>query len=519
MKRQKSLVGQGLFLSFVAIMASILSFAKEAIFANYFGVSEIADAYTVAIQVPEILFAVVWESINAVVIPLYTEKLHNEGKKGANRFISNFFSIVGLICILFVALGEIFTAAVVKVTSPGLSDTAHALAVDLMRWVLPVLIFEGVIRVATGVLNVHKQFVVPKILTTVRNIGVIVFLVAFSSRFGVFAAAFGFLCGIAIECVLCYLTMLKNERFSLYVNFKDPFLIKAGRMAVPLIIGIGINELNQIADKIIASFLIAGSISSLNYASKLSSIIHGLLLSNVITIMYPTFSRLAAEGDREKLTETFVKTVRIAIMLCVPIIFGGIFLRQEIVSIAFMRGAFDQASVDQVSVLFSYYLATTFFVTVNSIGVKVFTSCYDTKTPAVISSIGVVINIALNIVLAIYLGVVGLVIATLISSAIVTIACLIVVHKKIYKYKITPIFSALGQSVLCGVLMMVVLILIKTIVFTGVDVSSVLMKIVYSLVAVVCGVIVYGVSLIVFRAEETNAIRSRIARILHRKKR
>ena len=135
------------------------------------------------------------------------------------------------------------------------------------------LIFEGVIRVATGVLNVHKQFVVPKILTTVRNIGVIVFLIAFSSRFGVFAAAFGFLCGIAIECVLCYLTMLKNERFSLYVNFKDPFLIKAGRMAVPLIIGIGINELNQIADKIIASFLIAGSISSLNYASKLSSII------------------------------------------------------------------------------------------------------------------------------------------------------------------------------------------------------------------------------------------------------
>ncbi|MBQ2873134.1 MAG: murein biosynthesis integral membrane protein MurJ [Bacilli bacterium] len=516
MKKLNWLITQGIFLSIVAALASVLSFAKEAIFANYFGVSEIADAYTVAIQIPEILFAVIWEAIHAIVVPLYTEKISKEGKRNANKFISTFFTIISLICILFVIFGEIFTNTIVSLFSPGLSSEAHVLATELMRWVLPTLIFEGVIRVCTGVLNVYQQFIVPKLLTVIRNVGIIVFLIFFANKFGVYAAIFGVLCGIVIECGLCYFTMLKKEKFKIRLDLKDPMLKKAGYMLFPLVVGIGINEINQIADKFIASLLDAGSISSLNYASKLSSIIQVVMFSNIVTVFYPVFSNIAAEGNKKQLSQTFVKVLRLVILLCVPIIFGGVFLKNEIVSLAFERGSFHHQAVYLVATLFSIYLITTLFTSINNVSVKLFASCCDTKTAAINSSIGVVINIFLNIVLSKYMGVIGLTLATLISSIFVSINSLILVRKKIYKFKISLLFSLFCKSIISAFVMLFVLIIIKSILFSGI-VFSTITKIGYCLLCIIIGAIIYAVTLIIFRVDELQFFYSKLKKILHLK--
>ena len=516
MKKLNWLITQGLFLSIVAALASVLSFAKEAIFANYFGVSEIADAYTVAIQIPEILFAVIWEAIHAVVVPLYTEKIRKEGKSSANKFISTLFTIISLFCILFVIFGELFTGTIVSLFSPGLSEEAHILAVELMKWILPTLIFEGVIRICTGVLNVYKQFIIPKFLTIIRNVGVIVFLILFAKKFGVYAAVFGVLCGVVIECGLCYFTMLKKEKFSIRLYLKDPMLKKAGYMLLPLVVGIGINEINQIADKFIASLLSAGSISSLNYASKLSSIIQVVIFSNIVTVVYPTFSNLASEGNKQQLSHTFVKVIRLVILLCIPIIFGGVFLKNEIVSLAFERGNFEHQSVSLVATLFSVYLTTTLFTTINSVSVKLFASCCDTKTAAINSSIGVAINIFLNIILSKYMGVIGLTLATLISSIFVSVNSLTLVRKKIHKFKTSLLFSVFCKSVISGFVMFFVLMIIKTVLFNGIAFSTIA-KIGYCLLCFIMGAIIYGVTLIVFRVDELQFVYSKLKTILRLK--
>lgn len=514
MKKLNWLVTQGIFLSIVAAVASVLSFAKEAIFANYFGVSEIADAYTVAIQIPEILFAVIWEAIHAVVVPLYTEKIHKEGKSSANKFISTLFTIISLICILFVIFGELFTGTIVNLFSPGLSAEAHALAAELMKWILPTLIFEGIIRICTGVLNVYKQFVIPKFLTIIRNVGIIVFLILFAKRFGVYAASFGFFCGVIIECGLCYFSMLKKEKFNIRLDIKDPILKKAGYMLLPLVVGIGINEINQIADKFIASLLDAGSISSLNYASKLSSIIQVVMFSNIVTVVYPMFSNLAAEGNKEQLTHTFVKVLRLIVILCVPIIFGGVFLKNEIVSLAFERGNFHHQAVSLVATLFSIYLITTLFTNINNVSVKLFASCCDTKTPAINSSIGVVINIFLNIILSKYMGVIGLTLATLISSIFVSINSLILVRKKIPKFKISMLFSIFGKSIISGIVMFLILAIIKSTLFNHI-IFSTIAKIGYCLLCIIIGAVIYGVTLIIFKVDELQGFYLKIKKVLH----
>ena len=66
----------------------ILSFVKEAIIANYFGISVNVDAYTIAITIPVTLFAMVSVSIQSIVIPLYSDSLINEGNNIANSNIT-----------------------------------------------------------------------------------------------------------------------------------------------------------------------------------------------------------------------------------------------------------------------------------------------------------------------------------------------------------------------------------------------------------------------------------------------
>ncbi len=512
MKQEKWFIKQGAILSIIAVIVSVLSFVKEAVFANYFGVSEIADAYTIAIQAPEILFAVIWEAINAIIIPLYTEKLHKEGAEGGRKFASNILTVICIIIIGILVFAEFAADYVIFLFSPGLTKAAHALAVELIRWILPMIFFEGVVRVCTCILNVHNQFVIPRVIYTLRNVGVIVSLFLFANRFGVFAAAYGIVVGIIIESILSLFVTRKYEKIGIYFDKYDNSLKKAAKMTIPVILGIGASEINQMFDKIFASFLSGGSIVSLNYASKLSSIIQTILLNNVITILYPTYSSLAADGKKKELTEIYITTIKTCILLCVPLVFGGTFLKNELVSLAFERGAFEHSSVEIVATLFSCYLINALFATVRSVGVKVFTACYDTRTTAVNSFIGVGINIILNASLTRIWGVYGLAIATVVSSAITSVLLMVLINKKIYKLKIKAFFKVSIKSVAAAVMMILCLCAIK---FTFQELfvkQTQIIVLFYSVIVIILGIIVYFVVLLILKTDEVNFVLSVLKR-------
>src|SRR5690606_27767186 len=79
-----------------------------------------------------------------------------------------------------------------------------------------------------------------------------------------------------------------NFKYSLLVNFKDEKLIKTLYMALPVIIGTSVNQINTLVDRTIASSLVIGGISALNYANRLNLFIQGLFVTSIITVLYPT---------------------------------------------------------------------------------------------------------------------------------------------------------------------------------------------------------------------------------------
>lgn len=62
-------------------------------------------------------------------------------------------------------------------------------------------------------------------------------------------------------------------------------------LALPIIIGVSINQINVLVDRTIASKVAVGGISALNYASRLNEFVQGIFVLSIITVMYPMISK------------------------------------------------------------------------------------------------------------------------------------------------------------------------------------------------------------------------------------
>lgn len=483
----------------LSLVASFLSFVCEMLFAQYFGVSAETDAFTIASQIPVILFSVVTVSISTTVVPLYSKLLHNEGVAYSQQFVSKFMTLIAGIAIIFVAICEILAPGIVKLFSPGIAEKTFVYAVRFIRISFPTILFTGLMSVCMGVLQVHKSFGKSSLLTIIRQCVYGLCLILLHEHKGIYAAVGGLLAASVIEFVIAYAFSATEMKIKLDFQLKDANIFQAIRMSGPIFVGIGAAEINRLVDKIVASFLESGSLSMLNYASKLSGAFTSLLTSAISTVMFPYFAERAAKNDRNGLSEVFFMTLKTYLILTIPVAVGGMILRQELVEIAFLRGVFTKDNAASVARLFAGYLLLIVFSALRQTGARLFYSKGDTRTPMVNTVIGIGLNIILNVVLGYFMGAMGLVLATVISTAVISILLMISARKHIDVTLWTDFFSMLLKTMTASAAMAVVLILVMPL-MAGWN------QIVTLVLAVIMGMFVYGVLLLLIGKKEVKEI-------------
>ena len=512
-EKKEGILQSAILLSFVSAFSLAFSFIKEAVFAKYFGTSQYADAYTIAIQIPVVLFSVISTAIQTVIIPIYSKLYYNHGKKQADAFASNLMTIVIILTTSIVLVCEVFADIIISLFAPGLSPEVHDLTVQLSRIIFPTMIMTQIVMVNTGILNVYKSFVLPAFAVNFLNFTFLGFIVFLSASYGVYAAAIGCFVGTLLE--MFFLIFIAHKRFIYrpYINLRDERLHEALNMSIPVCIGIGAAEINKVVDKIISSFLVEGSIASLNYASKLTSSISSLLITSVSTLVYPQLAQEASQKNKEKLIDVLENTISIFTLIIVPIIAGGYILRYEIISLIFQRGAFDSSSVERTAPLFVCYLATLLFTSYRQVSSRVFYSLGDSKTPMKNSVIGIVINIVLNIVLAKQFGAIGLAVATLISTAVISILILKDINRIVYSLSVNRMVVTVGKCTIASLIMSIAMIFMKKFLsnWNG-NMDSFLTMIIYVALMVVFGVIVYFAALFPMKVKELSLLREMVKR-------
>lgn len=500
-----------IMLSFIHGITLIFSFLKESVFAYYFGTTATADAYAIAIQLPVTLFSVVSTAISTIVIPNYSKELIQNGKEKGRRFASNLITIISVITIVLLLVLELIAPIVIKITAPGLVKETSDLACLLFRLVMPTILLTELININTGILNVHKSFALPALGSMFLNILYVTIVIVMANSIGIYAAITGYIVGTFIQFAYSLILRMRFVKYKYEFNIKDETIVNSFKMAVPVFIGIGAAEINKVIDKMVSSFLQEGSIASLNYASKLSSAVSSLLISGIATVVYPEFSRCVNEKRYKDLANTFLLSLKMYIMIILPLIMGGTFLSKEIITIVFKRGSFDTESVVRTTPIFACYLVCLLFTAIRQSSSRLFYSYNDSKTPMKNSIVGIICNIILNIVLAHYLQAFGLALATTISTAVISGLILKDAKKKNEHIQYRKILLLAGKVTLASIVMVMVLFGIKMIGFNLLfNDNNIVYQLFYLSISIVLGILVYVGMLLITKTEEAHIVLQKV---------
>lgn len=233
-------------------------------------------------------------------------------------------------------------------------------------------------------------------------------------------------------------------RYRPILHFKDKYVQQVFSLIPPILLSVAINDVNSMVDKAMASTLVNGSISALDYASRLNILIVSIFVTSIVTVLYPLLAQGVAENNIQEVKKTTLQGINMIIIITIPATLGMLVLAKPIVQIAYERGAFDAVATQMTAGALSFYTLSLVSLSIYSLITRVFYSLHDTKTPMINSAIAVVVNLTMNIILIRPLAHRGLALATSISSIVTTGILLLLLRKKIG-------VLGLNRTLLCGI--------------------------------------------------------------------
>lgn len=442
-----------LILMIITIISKIFGFIRDITLSYFYGASNISDAYLISLTIPTIIFELIGIGINTSYIPIYSSIEKERDYKLAERFTNNIINIIIIICTIIILLVLLYTMPIVKLFASGFEDETLSLATRFTKISIFGIYFYSLIYILNGYLQSKNSFVVPALRGILLNL-VIITAIVFSSKYGIAFLSIGSLIAMAIQFVfLVPFAYKKGHKYSFILDKNDEYLKKMLYLAIPVIIGVSVNQINILIDRTIASRIAIGGISALNYASRLNGFIQGIFVLSIATVMYPMISKMAAENNMNGLKKSLSEAISLINLLVLPATVGAVLFAEPVVKLLFGRGAFDSQAILMTSDALFFYSIGMIGFGLREVLSRAFYSLQDTKTPMMNAAVAMGLNIVLNIILSKFLGIGGLALATSISAIFCTGLLFISLRKKIGPFGIKSIIISFIK-ILCSSLLM-----------------------------------------------------------------
>lgn len=420
-----------IILMFITIFSKLFGFLREITLSYFYGASSISDAYLISLTIPTVIFSLIGTGIVTGYIPIYSRINKEYGLNEANKFTSNLTNIILIVSSIIIILGLLFTEQLVRLFANGFEGETLALAVKFTKISLIGIYFTSLVYIYKGFLDLKGNFTVPALIGFPFNFFIIL-SIYLSSNNNIMILIVGTIIAILSQFLfLLPFVYKKGYKHKFILNVKDEHIKAMAYMALPVIIGVSVNQINVLVDRSLASQIAVGGISALNYAYRLNGFVQGIFVVSISTVMYPTISKMSADNNIKGLKKTVSEAINGVNLLVIPATIGFMIFAEPIVKLLFGRGAFDDRAVAMTSQALFFYAIGMVGFGLRDIISRAFYSLRDTKTPMINASIAVVLNIVLNFILSKYLGIGGLALATSISGLFCTALLLISLRKKI----------------------------------------------------------------------------------------
>ena len=402
-----SLLKSASVISLFTLASRVAGLIRDQLFAAFFGVSALTDAFYVAFRIPNLFRRLFGEgAFSQAFVPMLAATRERDGEEAAQRLIDKIATVLIWVLVATSILGVIGAPVLVWAMAGGLQKDPQAwnAAIVMTRWMFPYIFFISLVSFASGILNTWRQFAVPAatpVLLNLAMIGATVLGTPWFKQIGIepiYAQVIGVMLGGALQLAV-QIPALKRlgrlPRFGLgWQKFKaawsDPATRQVGAMMAPALLGVGVAQISLFINTQIASRLASGSVTWLSNADRLMEFPTALLGVALGVVLMPQLSKARAGGLDDQYSSLLDWGLRLVVFLAVPCSVALLVFSKPLVAVIFQYGAYTEHDVQQTSLALMGWGTGLVGVVAIKVLAPGFYAHHDMKTPARIA-IGVLI--------------------------------------------------------------------------------------------------------------------------------
>jgi putative peptidoglycan lipid II flippase len=355
-----------------------------------------------------------------------------------------------------------------------------------------------------SVLQIQKRFFIPALSSVVAV--VISFLVVwiFSNRLGIRSFAYGTLAGSVINYSLVKFAVHKPLFFSLQITDKHIRLLF--KSSIPLLIGSIVSNFTKVFERGLASTLPGNSISYLGYANQILSVLAVMISSGIATTVYPLLSHTWSEQNFIKQKRFLLSSIRVILLMALPIAVIFIFWGTPIVQVLLERGAFTHDSTVAVSSTFKILTISFIVGALGNITAKCYYFSHKTVLISSIDILSTLFYYLLALILSKQYSYIGIAMASSISAFVTILMQFIFLHI----IKINEIFISLCTiSFMAFIAIIPIIVFLKFLSITATPELVPILSVIYF--------IGYYFVLKIFKTDEVNIVQKKVLAYLSTK--
>jgi putative peptidoglycan lipid II flippase len=401
-------------IAFITLVTQILMMVRSMYMAKNFGINFEMDAYNIANVLTVSITSVVSAAITTVLIPSLSKPVSSvEERQGINTYVI----VLTFLSISFVFLFVIFGKPIIHLFTLNYQSDDRSLIYALTLILAASQVFKVLSGISTAYLQTNSDFVTPKMAGLIASLVSISYLILSPDP-----NIFGVTIFLGVSFVVEFILMLKKRNLSktkirFSFKMKNPTFEMLIKNTAPILLSSAAFQISLIFSNFIASYYGEGFISIFGYGNQIINIFHGLIVLNIITMLYPNLARKFSE-NLQLAKDSLVNYINLTNMLIIPIVFGFIAVGDLIVEILYQRGNFTEQITQQVYIISSIIFLSFPINTARDFVYRSFYCLNDTKTPSRNSLYVVGISILLILALMPFFKVYSIAIGPVLSSMI-----------------------------------------------------------------------------------------------------
>jgi putative peptidoglycan lipid II flippase len=437
------------------LVSRVLGLWRDSTMAAVLGAGPVSDTFYLAWALPNLMRRLLGEgALSASFVPAYTTA-RKRGEGEARTLLAQVLAAV--LAILLPLVGIIVVGSVVAtwfVPPDGRSVLLLPLNAVLFPYTIPIC----VTAILAGALNTRGSFGRPAAVPIVLNavwIAALYCVAPLGIREDAAIARFlaAALCVGGFAQLALVVGPLRRDGALALAPLRWPTRGTAAAAVfaamAPTVLGMSMNQIATLVDQTMAYGLLGeGANTYLYLANRLLLFPHALTALAVVVAVFPRLAHEATEVDRARMRATLDKAAAATLFVTVPAAMGLFVLADDIVGGLFQRHQFTPTDAAATALTTRCLVAGLPFLGLAQLQARAFYSLGDTRAPARIAVVLLVVNAGLNLllVLGLHLGTEGLASATSFGSALNTVLLARQLHRHLPRAG-----HAQGPWLRCGV--------------------------------------------------------------------